>query len=202
MSEPRAPVRGIHVDIPGSANLALTDLLIDFTGTLALDGLLLPGIAEALMELASTLRITIATADTFRRASEALQGLPLELRLVDCGEQKARIVEELGAEHVVAVGNGRNDMAMFEAAALRIAVLGPEGAAATLLAVADVVVSDIHIAFDLLLHPRRLKATLRCQGDEGTEVSRRGEEPEIAHPAVHTRSGRWSSGGHIACRGT
>jgi P-type E1-E2 ATPase len=161
MSEPAAPVRGIQIEIPGRTILTLTDLLIDFTGTLSLDGLLLPGIPEALIQLASTLRITVATADTFRRASEALQGLPLEVRLVDYGEQKARIVEELGAEHVVAVGNGRNDVAMFQAAALGIAVLGPEGAAGVLLQVADVVVPDVYVALELLLHPRRLRATLR-----------------------------------------
>jgi soluble P-type ATPase len=68
----------------------------------------------------------------------------------------------LGAEHVVAVGNGRNDVAMFEAAALGIAVLGPEGAAGVLLQVADVVVPDVYVALELLLHPRRLKATLRA----------------------------------------
>jgi len=50
---------------------------------------------------------------------------------------------------------------MMEAAGLSIAVIGPEGAAARLLAAADVVVRDIRDALDLLSHPLRLKATLR-----------------------------------------
>jgi P-type E1-E2 ATPase len=161
MTDPRTPIQGIKIDLPGRPALDLTDLVADFSGTLALDGLLLPGIAEAVANLASLLRITVATADTFGRAREALDDLPLEVRLVNSGEEKAQIVQELGAAHVVVVGNGRNDVAMFEAAALGIAVIGPEGAAAELLRVADVVVPDIHVAFDLLLHPRRLKATLR-----------------------------------------
>ena len=152
---------GIALEIPGASPLALTDLVIDFSGTLALDGLLLPGIPELFVRLAAALRITVASADTYSRALEALEGLPLSVRLVDCGEQKADIVRTLGADHVVAIGNGRNDAAMCEAAALGIAVLGPEGAAAELVRAADVVVPDIYAALDLLLHPRRLKATLR-----------------------------------------
>jgi soluble P-type ATPase len=50
---------------------------------------------------------------------------------------------------------------MLQAAALGIAVLGPEGLAAEAWQAADVVMASIHDALDLLLHPRRLVATLR-----------------------------------------
>ncbi len=50
---------------------------------------------------------------------------------------------------------------MLAAAALGIAVPGPEGAAAVTLAAADVVAPDILVALDLLTHPQRLVATLR-----------------------------------------
>ena len=74
--------------------------------------------------------------------------------------QAPRLVERLGAERVVAVGNGANDAGMLQAAALGIAVLGPEGLAGEAWQAADVV-AGIHQALDLLLHPRRLVATLR-----------------------------------------
>jgi len=45
--------------------------------------------------------------------------------------------------------------------ALGIAVVGPEGAAGAAVGAADVVVTDIRTALDLLLRPRRLVATLR-----------------------------------------
>ena len=51
---------------------------------------------------------------------------------------------------------------MLAAAALGIAVCGAEGAAAETLQVADVVVIRIVDALDLLLHPKRLMATLRA----------------------------------------
>ena len=50
---------------------------------------------------------------------------------------------------------------MLREAALGIAVVGGEGAAAAALREADVVVTDVLAALDLLLNPRRLMATLR-----------------------------------------
>ncbi|MBI4914770.1 MAG: ATPase P [Acidobacteria bacterium] len=151
----------LSVTIPGRAALELDHLLLDFTGTLSLDGALLPGVAERLESLARTLRVTVLTADTFGTARQALAGLPLEVRLVATGADKLAFLEALGASRVVAAGNGRNDAAMLERAALGIAVVGPEGAAAGLVGVADVVVTDIRAALDLVLHPLRLTATLR-----------------------------------------
>jgi soluble P-type ATPase len=70
-------------------------------------------------------------------------------------------IEQLGAEHVVAIGNGANDAGMLSAAALGIAVLGAEGLAVEALLAAAVVVGCIEDGLDLLLHPQRLVATLR-----------------------------------------
>jgi len=50
---------------------------------------------------------------------------------------------------------------MMGRAGLKIAIIGPEGASAELVRVADVVVCDIRDALDLIIHPLRLKATLR-----------------------------------------
>jgi soluble P-type ATPase len=78
------------------------------------------------------------------------------------GDDKARFVEGLGAERCVAIGNGANDAAMLAAAALGIAVVGPEGAAGSALLAADVVARSIADALDLVLDERALVATLRC----------------------------------------
>ena len=161
MEDTAAAVPGVRIEAPGRPPAHLTELLLDFSGTLALDGVLLPGVADMLTALASQVRITVVTADTFGRAHEALQGLPLTVRIVETGAEKVRLATELGTGNVVAIGNGRNDVPMFEAAALRIAVMGPEGAAGELLRAADVVATDIRSALGLLMHPLRLKATLR-----------------------------------------
>jgi P-type E1-E2 ATPase len=76
-------------------------------------------------------------------------------------EQKATYVRQLGAGSVAAVGNGANDVGMLQEAELAIAVLGPEGLMADLLEHADILVAAPADAIDLLLHPKRLVATLR-----------------------------------------
>jgi soluble P-type ATPase len=67
----------------------------------------------------------------------------------------------LGADQVIAIGNGSNDAAMLREAAVGIAVLGPEGLALDALLAADVAAPDILTALDLLRDPARLIATLR-----------------------------------------
>ena len=154
-------VPGIRIEIPERGVIELRDLVCDFNGTLAFDGLLLPGVADALVLVSSRLRVTIVTADTFGTAREALADLPVDVRLTEHGEEKARLVEALGADHVVAIGNGQNDVPMFRAAVIGIAILGREGLSASAAQVASVLVPDPITALELLFHPRRLRATLR-----------------------------------------
>jgi P-type E1-E2 ATPase len=153
-----APLR---VEIPGRGALALRHLLLDLNGTIARDGRLLPGVRRRLPALARLLEVRVLTADTFGTAARQLAGLPVRLVRVATGREKERIVRALGSAGVAAVGNGANDAAMLRRAALGIAVVGPEGAAGGAVLAADVVVTGVLDALDLLLRPRRLVATLR-----------------------------------------
>jgi P-type E1-E2 ATPase len=155
----------LEVDIPGFGSLRLAHAALDVNGTLARDGTLLSGVVERLAALRSLLTVHLITADTHGRQAEIDAALGLIAIRTRRGEpeaeQKAAFVETLGAEQVVAIGNGANDAQMFRAARLAIAIPGPEGLAAAALREADVVVPDIGAALDLLLQPKRLVATLR-----------------------------------------
>ncbi|MEW6742951.1 MAG: ATPase P [Planctomycetota bacterium] len=154
----------IEIDIPGSGALKLEHLVLDYNGTLALDGALLQGVAPRLQALADSLQIHVVTADTFGRAHEGLRGLPCNLVVLPAASQdvaKQRFVRELGPSSTVAIGNGLNDALMLEEAALGIAVILEEGATVRTLMAADVACLSITAALDLLTHPRRLVATLR-----------------------------------------
>lgn len=154
----------LEMAIPGSETLRLDHLVADFNGTMACDGVLLPGAQAALRLLAEKLAIHIVTADTFGHATEALAGIPCELAILREGGQdsaKLRYVENLGAGRCVCIGNGRNDRLMLAQAALGIAVIHQEGAAVETLLAAKLVVPDINAALGLLLNPARLIATLR-----------------------------------------
>ena len=76
-------------------------------------------------------------------------------------KEKVAYVKSLGPEHVFALGNGRNDRRMLEAARVGVAICLEEGCAAEALTSADILVTSARDALDLLLHPKRLKATLR-----------------------------------------
>jgi P-type E1-E2 ATPase len=154
----------ISIDIPGFRKLELVHLVSDYNGTLALDGKLLPGVAEALSSLAPSIHIHVITADTFGLAKAQLAALPIRLTITPVesqAEAKQQFVSELGADTVVAIGNGRNDRKMLSAAALGIAIIQGEGSAAETIASANLVSTNILDALELLHNPKRLVATLR-----------------------------------------
>ena len=155
----------IEVDIPGFRKLQLEHLVLDFNGTLACDGDLLPEVAERLNHLASMLVVHVVTADTFGKVDVQLKGVHCRVSVLagkDQDKGKLAYVNQLGPDRTVCIGNGRNDRLMLEAAALGIAVLLQEGASAQSLMAADIVCREIISALDLLTHPLRLTATLRA----------------------------------------
>lgn len=154
----------LQLSIPGRPALALGHLVLDYNGTLALDGRLSVGVRERLEELAERVDVHIITADTFGLAAVETGGLPVELQVIGTGDQAAAkldFVRRLGPEAVCAIGNGANDALMLKEAALGICIVGGEGAAVAALTSADVAVRNATDGLDLLLHPGRLAATLR-----------------------------------------
>jgi P-type E1-E2 ATPase len=155
----------IELAIPGRGIIQLEYAVFDVNGTLATDGGLIYGVAEQIAVLRGKLDVRLLTADTHGRQNEIDGQLRFTADRLRPGgherEQKADYVHALGAQQVVAVGNGANDVEMLKAAAIGIAVIGREGLSGEALAAADVIVNDIHDAIDLLLNPKRLIATLR-----------------------------------------
>lgn len=152
----------IEVNIPGRGTLQLAHAVFDVNGTLALDGELLPGVQERVSVLRGLLNVHLLTADTHGKQAAIDAQLGLTASIITRGApEKGAYVLGLGAQSVVAIGNGANDVPMMQAAQLSIAILGPEGLAGTALTTADVVVTAAVDALDLLLNPRRLVATLR-----------------------------------------
>jgi soluble P-type ATPase len=154
----------LKISIPGYKELQLEYLVLDYNGTLACDGELLEGVGELLEKLAEDLEIHVVTADTFGKVQSRMGGFRAKVVILPVEGQdvgKRQYVEELGADRVVAVGNGRNDRMMLEASALGIAVVEGEGASAQTLTAADVVAPGIRPALELLTNPLRLTATLR-----------------------------------------
>ena len=154
----------IELDIHGFGALSLEHLVLDLNGTIAAGGELIDGVAEGIRALDGRMRPVLVTADTRGTAEELAAMLGVELHII-AGEweagDKLALIQELGPDHVAAIGNGANDALMMSSAAVGVCVIGPEGASRTTLEAADVVVTSIRDALALFAEPERLVATLR-----------------------------------------
>jgi P-type E1-E2 ATPase len=154
----------IELSIPGRGIIQLHHLVSDVNGTLAVDGLLIGGVRQALLQLQDRLELHLLTADTHGRQRRIDQRLWIQATRIQPGDEaaaKADYVREIGAEGVVAIGQGANDRAMLAEAAIGIAVLSEEGLSVETLQSTQVLVPDIHAALALLENPLRLVASLR-----------------------------------------
>jgi len=154
----------IELNIPGRGFIQLEHLVTDVNGTLAVDGQLIEGLARNLRNLRDRLEIHLLTADTHGRQSAIDMQLGLQATRIPPGneaEQKAEFVRRLGADRVVAIGQGANDAGMLKQAVLGICVQSTEGVAVETLLAADIFVPDIFAALQLLEKPLRIVATLR-----------------------------------------
>ncbi len=154
----------LEIDIPGFGLVILNHLVSDFTGTLSVDGRLIPGVKKNLQNINKFLQIHILTADTFGTAEQQLKGVNCNLHILtgsDHDKQKEQYVKKLGAKNVVALGNGNNDRKMLKAARIGIAVCLKEGCSRDAYVSSDIIVTSARDALDLLLNTKRLKATLR-----------------------------------------
>ncbi|EGW37529.1 HAD hydrolase family protein [Desulfosporosinus sp. OT] len=154
----------IQVTIPGKGTMTLKVLVLDYNGTLALDGKMFESVKDNLLQLSSFVEIHILTADTYGTVARQCKGLPVEVKVLeslDHTTEKADYLLQFNNQEIIAIGNGANDQLMLERAHLGIAVIGLEGASIQTLLSADLVVNRIEDAFGLLIVTQRLKATLR-----------------------------------------
>ena len=154
----------IRFHIPGIGEYNLEHLVMDVNGTLAVDGLLIAGVAAKIASLRDQVTVHLLTADTHGKQELIDQQLGLTaIRILPGGEarQKARYVRKLGAKNVVAIGQGSNDADMLLVARLGICVMSMEGVAKETLLACDLVAPTILSALELLEKPTRIVASLR-----------------------------------------
>ena len=154
----------IEITIPGRGTLSIEHLVTDVNGTLAIDGQLIEGVARQISALRDRLQIHMLTANTHGKQADIDRQLNLKAHIIQKGyeaEQKAEFVTSLGAETVIAFGQGANDAAMLRTAGIGVAVMSIEGLAIETLNSADLLMPDTSSALALLEKPVRLIASLR-----------------------------------------
>lgn len=108
-------------------------------------------------EIIITWNIASFAQNEFNNINTCLKGYLSSLRV----ESKLKYLEAIGTDRTVAIGNGANDVKMLKAAAIGIAVIGPEGCSTPAILSSDVVTGSITDALDILAHSHRIKATMR-----------------------------------------
>lgn len=154
----------LHLKIPGSDTMTLEHLLLDYNGTLAVDGTLIEGVMERLEALSHHLKIHVLTADTYGSVQNQCDAPFIHVHVIGTENQdreKLAYLQQLGPKVTVAAGNGRNDALMLCEAALGVAVIQDEGASMKSVMAADLVFNSVEALLDALLQPKRLVATLR-----------------------------------------
>lgn len=154
----------LEIKVPGRRTFRLHFLVLDVNGTIALDGESNKEVVARIKELKSLLAPCIITAGTQGNLGKIQKTLGIEIHRITPSreaEQKQEFVKNLGVHKTISIGNGANDALMLRNSAIGITVIGPEGAAVEALLAADIVVTDINNALDLLAKPKRLIATLR-----------------------------------------
>ena len=150
--------------IPGREDIRIENIVLDYNGTIAVDGKILDGVKQLLSKLKNHANIYILTADTYGTVEEEcsnIGGEVLRFPKENAGESKKDIVKKLGGEKTLCVGNGFNDIPMFKESILSIAVIEGEGACGKLLVHADIVTRSIIEALEIILNKNKMKATLR-----------------------------------------
>lgn len=154
----------IKIEISGMPQILIEHLVLDYNGTIAINGEIIAGVNERLGKLSALLDIHVLTADTYGSVHEACRGLNVSVHVIGKYQQdreKLTFVESLKVEHCIAIGNGRNDALMLSSAALGIALIQEEGINTKALLASDIVFHSINDALDSLLNPQCLIATLR-----------------------------------------
>lgn len=155
----------MKVEVPGSEPLDIRSVLLDFNGTLAQGGQIGEPARQLLQKLSESVELYVATADTRGNAASECKELPVKLLALPEGmnedEAKLQLLKELGPEHTVAFGNGRNDAMMLARALLGVCILGEEGAHKMAVASARIMVPGIEDGLRLLAEPVRLVAAIR-----------------------------------------
>lgn len=154
----------LMLEIPNFKTLKITDIVCDYNGTIAKDGIVLPEVKALFDQLCRHYTLHVITADTFGSVNAQLEGYGAQIKILSSSNhtgEKSDFVRELGADSCIAIGNGNNDALMLETAAIGIAMMGDEGCSKDALLYSDIVCKNISEALSLLLETKRLIATLR-----------------------------------------
>ena len=152
------------LNIPGREEIDVTHVILDFNGTIAVDGQLIKGVADKINTLSHLLNFVIVTADTYGTVEKELGDVNCDIVNLSNSvkfNSKLDVLISLGKEQTMCVGNGFNDRIVLKECVLGVAVLQAEGLSTQALIASDFVCNSILDVFACFENTNRIKATLR-----------------------------------------
>ena len=153
----------ISIQRPGMETLDIHFVLLDFEGTLGMDGRVHPKAKDKVNLLSKRVTVYILTKSSKEKVEETLKKMKAEILSMtegDSSQQKLDVLQRLGPHQTAVIGNGFDDVQIMEQAGLGMCVIGKEGSSPEAVAKADLVVTSVLDALDFLLRPLRQGATL------------------------------------------
>lgn len=154
----------IEVNIPSFKKISIENVVFDYNGTLAVDGRLIDGIKERLIDISKIVNVYIITADTYGTVRENFKNIDIKVEIISKENgsiDKLNFVKKLGCGSTIAVGNGNNDELMLKESAVGVCILGEEGLATKALLASDIVLKNINDLFEMITNKKRIIAALR-----------------------------------------
>ncbi|WP_284246223.1 hypothetical protein [Thalassotalea insulae] len=152
------------MNIPNREKIKISNVILDFNGTIAVDGKLIGGVANKINNLSAIINFVVVTADTYGTVEQELAGVDCKIiNLSKSKEFKSKldVLNFLGKEQTICVGNGFNDRIVLKESVLGISILQEEGLSLEALIASDFVCKSIIDVFSCIENPYRIKATLR-----------------------------------------
>jgi soluble P-type ATPase len=152
------------ISVPGWGTIEIKNVVLDLNGTITESGNYIAGVLNDLEALrAQGLDVFILSGDTRGTLQQIFELSPgIDTVVTKTSEDKRAFVKSVGSDHTVCVGNGNIDVDMFKEAKLSICTIQAEGATTKAILEADIVVTHIKHAIEILLDPEKLIATLRA----------------------------------------
>jgi len=154
----------LKITIPNRIDIHITNIILDFNGTLAIDGKIIAGVTDNINVLSKNVDFYVVTADTNGTVEKELAGTSCQIINLATSmkyQSKLDVLIALGKETTLCIGNGYNDREVLKQAILGIAIMQEECIATEALLAADMLCSSISDAFSCLNNTHRLVATLR-----------------------------------------
>lgn len=152
----------MKIDIPNLEEIELETLILDLNGTLTINGKLVKGVEKRIKYLRQKgFKIVLFSGDTRGNGDIIAKKLGIQLIKTPTGKDKMVEAKKLNPKTCVAIGNGLIDVLLFKTVKLSIATIQSEGVYQKTLAQADIIVTSILDALDLLINEKSLIATLR-----------------------------------------